>query len=378
MRRWAIAALVAVLAAAAAGVAVHRAPDRTATARFTSATGVYPGSAVRVLGVRIGTVTKVTPEGPDVRVELTYERRYRLPADAIAAIVSPALAGDRFVQLAPAYQAGAALPDRAAIPLERTATPAEADDIYRGLASLTAALGPGGANRTGSLSRLVKTGAANLGGQGAELNKAITGLAAVAGTAADGKDDLASTIRNLQRFAAVLAASDSRIREFNASLATVSAQLDGEKAALAASIRALSLALAQLAAFVRENKETLVTDVRGLTQLSGILARQKQALGTFLDLAPAGLANLRDAYDPATRSLAIRDRGLSTADPAVVVCAALANLRTVPGECTALAGQLAHAGTLPGALKPLVGRVAGIPPAAGADRSLGGILKAVP
>ncbi|MCW2506212.1 MAG: mammalian cell entry protein, partial [Actinomycetia bacterium] len=100
MRRWIIAAVVVVLVACAAGVAVHRAPDRTVTARFTSATGVYPGSAVRVLGVRIGTVTAVTPDGPDVRVELTYDRRYRLPADAIAAIVSPALAGDRFVQLA--------------------------------------------------------------------------------------------------------------------------------------------------------------------------------------------------------------------------------------------------------------------------------------
>jgi phospholipid/cholesterol/gamma-HCH transport system substrate-binding protein len=328
-------------------------PGTTVTARFSSAVGVYPGSGVRVLGVRIGTVTRVVPDGATVRLELTYEKRYRVPAGAVAVIVAPSVTGDRYVQLAPAYTGGPALRSGDGIPASRTATPAETDDVYRGLAGLTKALGPDGANSTGSLSRLIETAKLNLDGQGAQLNQSIKDLATVSQTFADGSGDLAATIGNLQRFAAVLAASDARIREFTGSLATVSAELDGEKAALAASIRSLSLALAQVAAFVRQNRKTLATNVHGLTELSAVLARQKQAFATFLDLAPGALAGLRAAYNPLTGALDVRDQALGGQDPAAAVCAAVAAKRP-PAGCAAGAS---------------------IPATAAPDRTLGGILK---
>ena len=38
-------------------------PSRTVTAHFTRATGLYKGSSVRVLGVIVGKVTSIKPEG---------------------------------------------------------------------------------------------------------------------------------------------------------------------------------------------------------------------------------------------------------------------------------------------------------------------------
>src|SRR5690348_10978138 len=64
-------------------------PRRRLTAHFTAAVGVFPGSDLRVLGVRIGEVTAVVPEGRSVRVELSYDSRYDIPADAQAVIVPP-------------------------------------------------------------------------------------------------------------------------------------------------------------------------------------------------------------------------------------------------------------------------------------------------
>ncbi len=76
---------------------------RTVTAHFPRAVSVYKGTDVRVLGVNVGRVTAVTPEGNSVRVEMEYDAKYQLPSDAKAVIVTPTLVADRFVQLTPAY-----------------------------------------------------------------------------------------------------------------------------------------------------------------------------------------------------------------------------------------------------------------------------------
>ena len=59
--------------------------SRTVTAHFDRAVGVYPGTHLRVMGVRVGEVTSVVPEGNSVRVEMTYDSEYKIPADAEAA-----------------------------------------------------------------------------------------------------------------------------------------------------------------------------------------------------------------------------------------------------------------------------------------------------
>jgi ABC-type transporter Mla subunit MlaD len=55
-----------VVAAALFGiVAVLRAPSpMTITARFATAPGLYPGNSVDVLGMPVGSVTRVTPAPP--------------------------------------------------------------------------------------------------------------------------------------------------------------------------------------------------------------------------------------------------------------------------------------------------------------------------
>ena len=61
------------------------------TAYFERATGVYPGTEVRILGVKVGKVTKVTPEGNVVEVKMAYDAKYKVPAGAQAVIIVPSL-----------------------------------------------------------------------------------------------------------------------------------------------------------------------------------------------------------------------------------------------------------------------------------------------
>ncbi|GDY82758.1 hypothetical protein SAVCW2_19570 [Streptomyces avermitilis] len=118
------------------------------TAYFPRTVGIYPGSDVRVLGVRIGEVEKITPEGDRVRVELKYDEGRRVPADSKAAIINSSVVSDRYVQLLPVYRKGPVLRNGAVIPESRTAVPVELDRVFGSLHTTADALGPRAPTRT--------------------------------------------------------------------------------------------------------------------------------------------------------------------------------------------------------------------------------------
>ena len=108
---------------------------------------------------------------------MEYDGEIKLPADAKAVMISPSVVGDRFIQLGPAYTGGPALPANARLGIDRTAVPVELDDIFKSIDNLALALGPEGANKDGSLSRLVKTTAGQLDGQGEQLAETLQNFA---------------------------------------------------------------------------------------------------------------------------------------------------------------------------------------------------------
>ncbi|MFE9689488.1 MCE family protein [Micromonospora sp. NPDC005806] len=353
IHRWRrpLAAATVLLTAVAVGTVVwrHEAPQRRVVAYFTRAVGVYPGSDVRVLGVRVGEVEKVTPQGTTVRVEMRYDPTLRVPADAQALIVPPSVVSDRYVQLTPTFTGGAALSDGAEIPVGRTAAPMEIDDIYQALDEFNRTLGPQGANADGTLSDLVATGRANLEGNGQNLHDTLDGLSRALGTLSTGRGDLFGTVTNLQRFTTTLARSDEQVRRFNQQLADVAEQLAGEKEELAAALRNLATALAEVTTFVRQNRTALTSNVTALADITRVLVRQQQAVIQILDVAPLALGNLNLAYNPRSGTLDTRDNALGPYDPATFVCSLIvAQLPAaeVPAKCTALA-QTLHSRGLP-------------------------------
>jgi phospholipid/cholesterol/gamma-HCH transport system substrate-binding protein len=178
--RTVIAGLVglAVLAGGIVGIrALVSSPQRTAVAYFPLAIHVYPGSDVDVLGVKVGSVQSVTPEGTRVRVVLSYAADQKIPADVSAVVLTPTLVADRVVQLAPVYSGGPVLADGATISLRHNQIPVELDQIDASLVHLTNALGPRGANAHGALSRVLEVGERNLHGQGAHAHTTFTRLA---------------------------------------------------------------------------------------------------------------------------------------------------------------------------------------------------------
>jgi phospholipid/cholesterol/gamma-HCH transport system substrate-binding protein len=293
------------------------------TAYFPRTVGIYPGSDVRVLGVRIGEVKGITPQGDRVRVVLEYDAGRKVPADAKAAIINSSVVSDRYVQLLPVYRGGPAMRDGAVIPEQRTAVPVELDRVFDSLHTTAEALGPKGANKDGSLSRLLGVSADNLHGQGENLNQTVEDLSQAVTTLSDGRTDLFGTVRNLQVFTAALAADDTSVRSFNTSLADVAGQLAGEREDLAAALRNLAAALGDVSHFVKENKKSLTSNVKGLSKVTKVLVTQRAALEELLRVAPTGLSNLNNAYNPSAGTLDTRNNARQAQEPASLLCSVL-------------------------------------------------------
>lgn len=343
-----VIAAVAVLAVIVALVlvALPGQDKKYLTASFPRTVSLYVGSDVRILGVPVGKVESVEPSGTDVTVKMWYDAKYDVPKDAKAVIISPAIVGDRFVQLTPVYKSGATLANNAVLTTKSTSTPLELDEIYDSIDQLTVALGPGGANKKGSLTRLLDSTAANFQGQGAQFHQTIENLGKFTGTLDDNKEELFGTAREIERFVSALAKNDTTVRRFNDSLAGASDLLKDERADLRAALHNLGIAMQAVEGFVRENRGTLSHNIKGLNQVSKVLVKQRAALDQILRLAPTALANLFHTYNPSTGTLDTRTNinanlGLLTSDPAKFLCSVINQAKSPKaGDACKALGQL--------------------------------------
>jgi phospholipid/cholesterol/gamma-HCH transport system substrate-binding protein len=303
---------------------------KSVSADFPEAVGIYPGTPVDILGVNVGSVTSTTPMGGFVRIAMNYDAGYKVPKKAFAVEVANSLVSDRYIQLGPVYRGGPALADGAKIPMSRTGSPAELDEIYGALDKLSVALGPNGANKggkqSGPLSTLLKVSAANLGGNGTALGESITKLAAAARTLADGRQNLFGTVHNLANFNQALVSSDQQIRLFNSQLAQVTGDLASERGDLGLALHDLANALDAVKQFIHQNAAKFHTSIRGLESVTNILIREKSSLTETLAVAPIALSNVVHSYQPNIGVLATRGNMASLTDlKPTTVCAVLYN-----------------------------------------------------
>ncbi len=368
--------LVAAIVAALLVVFWPGSDKKYVTAKFPRTVSLYEGSEVKILGVAVGKVETVEPTGTNVTVKFYYEGDQKVPADAKAAVISPSIVGDRFIQLTPAYSGGEQLENNATLGEDRTATPLELDEIFGSINELTKALGPEGANKpvengVGPLTRLLDSTARNFGGQGAEFNTTLKNLGALTKTLADNKDELFGTLAQVEEFTKTLADNDDTVRRFNDSLASGADLLAGERQELAAVLKNLSIAMVQVRGFVKENRGSLTRNIAGLNRVSKVLVKRRDVLDQTLRYAPAALNNLYLAGNQKQGTLDTRDNAgqLASAlqeNPAAALCS--------------LVGSAADCGTFGDALAPRPGALTGntevkprVPEPV--DRSLGGIVE---
>lgn len=296
-------AVVCLIAAAASGCSLLPGTLGTAadqafgdqlriSADFENVAGLYAGNEVDVLGVPVGTVESVQAKGSYVQVVMQVDKGVQLPADAMAALVNPQLITNRHIELAPAYDgSGPTLADGDHIPLPRTRTPVELDQIMKTFDEIGASLK--GDSETGPMASRVLFPL--LDGNGDKLRQTLDALSGAFETTFANKDQISNTIIKLNDITQVIASNDQTVRDFSGRI-TELVQLMGQQApGLKAVLTQLNDFVANTATVVGKNKDQLAGALSRFVSISTQMRANARNLTEIVDVGPLMFQNLANA-----------------------------------------------------------------------------------
>ena len=321
----ALALILAMLAAFGGYHLYKKATTTTVTAYFTDALAVYPGDRVQIMGVKVGQIDSVEPAGDKMKVVLSYDSKYKVPANATASVLNPTVVASRVLQLSPAWTEGPVLADNAVIPLERTQVPVEWDDIRHQLDKLVTELGPTPTQPKGPLGDLVESLSDNLSGKGKQINTTFRSLSDAIGALNDGRGDLFAVTKSLALFVNALHQNDKQFVSLNNNLATLTTSLSNGDQELAHALRDLDGLLKTTRKFVDDNGEVLGTDIKNLADVTNALMQPEPRNGieTALHVYPNLQANVNNIYHPARGAIAAIPTIANWANPMEFICSAI-------------------------------------------------------
>lgn len=270
---------------------------------FDNSNGIYVGDDVVILGVPVGKIEKIEPQPDRVKISFWYDDKYKVPADAKAVILSPALVTVRAIQLTPAYDGGPAMANGAVIKRENTAVPVEFDDLRRQVEKLTETLQPTQPGGVSTLGSFINTAADNLRGQGTDIRDSVVKLSQAISALGDHSGDLFGTLKNLATLVSALRDSSGVLRQLNQNLASVTAQLANDPNEVANAVRDLNDVVDDVTSFVADNREALGTTSDKLASVSTAVVQSLDDLKQTLHIAPTAFQNFLNIYQPAQGTL---------------------------------------------------------------------------
>jgi phospholipid/cholesterol/gamma-HCH transport system substrate-binding protein len=330
------AIIISVLAVVAALVLVFfgfqlykKLTNNTVVAYFPVANALYNGDRVEIMGVKVGAIDKVEPAGDKMKVTFHYSNKYKVPADAQAAILNPTLVASRLIQLEPPYKGGPVLADNAVIPEERTQVPTEYDELRNSITNVISKLGPTKEQPKGPFGEVIESFADGLAGKGKQINTTFTDLSRALTALNQGRGDFFGVVRSLALFVNALHADDQKFVALNKNLAQFTTSLSGSDHDLANAIQQFDGLLTTVRPFLDKNREVLTHDINNLGDTTNTLVQPEALSGleTGLHVLPTALSNANLIYHPAHSAIVGQPAGtvgtMGFANPMEFICSAI-------------------------------------------------------
>ena len=307
-----LATAVTLLLLAGAGALLFRSGDGgtyQVTAYFEKAIGLFPNSDVNILGVPVGKVRSVEPEGSRVKVVMDVSDGYKVPADAFAQIVPISVIADRFVQLHPPYTDGPVMEDGAVLETDRTQIPAELDDVFKQLKKLLEAIEPGEEGEPGALGELIVQLDQALNEQGDELKGAVVNTAALTETLAGAEEDISDLLINLDNLFGTLAQRAGNIGSLNRNFAIVMSTLAESSVDLQGTLANLADMTGEVGRTVSVHRERLGDDLALASRILSTVLKNRSSVEETLTWLPVVGIGATNAYNPQSDNIDVRDNG---------------------------------------------------------------------
>ncbi|OWY80680.1 MCE family protein [Rhodococcus rhodochrous] len=268
--------------------------SHTVHADFEYVNGIYVGSTVAVLGVEVGTVTDIEPQGTSVRVTMTVPDEVTLPEDVSAYVMSPAIISERYVELGPAYDGGPTFADGGVIPKDRSHSPIDIDNMLDSLSTIIETMGPDNAD----LGAVLTSGADVWEGRGAAFHDAIADLAAATGVVGASTEDFALLVENLSTLLRALDERSVGLDSMVTDLSALAAVWEESDLDVTEPLQQLQVVFDEVDTFVAQHQESFGAISDNLKVIGDTLGENPQGLAEFMDLVPLMMENLTDTIGP--------------------------------------------------------------------------------
>ncbi len=281
----------------------------TVTAQFDSASGLYEGNEVAVLGMPVGKIAKITAKAGYVEVEFTVDRHVKVPATAQAVTVSTSILTDRQIELTPPYHGGPVLANHDTIGLPRTKTPVEFSSVLNVLDKVTKSL-EGDGHGGGPIADVLNGGTEVVNGNGEKIKAALGELSTALRLSSDGgattREQITTIVRNISTLFDAVAANDTKLREFASTVHQVSQIMADEDIGSGSTGRKLDQLIQRAGDLLDANRDNIKQAVRDGNATLKTVTDQRRDLAELLDLAPLVADNAYNMIDRANGSVRAR------------------------------------------------------------------------
>jgi phospholipid/cholesterol/gamma-HCH transport system substrate-binding protein len=306
-----VAAVVTVAAAVGLGWWYLGSDEDTisVTAQFDSASGLYEGNVVAVLGMPVGKITKITAKGGYVEVQFTVDRNVKVPADAQAVTVSTSILTDRQIELTPPYRGGPMLENHDTIGLTRTKTPVEFSRVLSVLDKVTKSL-EGDGHGGGPIADVLNSGTDVVDGNGGKIKAALGELSKALRLSSDGgaatREQITTIVKNISTLFDAAAANDGKLREFASTIHLVSQIMADEDIGSGNTGRKLDQLVQRAGDLLDANRDAIKRSVVNGNSTLKSVTDQRRDLAELLDVAPLLADNAYNMIDRANGSVRAR------------------------------------------------------------------------
>ena len=262
-------------------------PDSRYSAVFDDASSLEPGDSVRVAGVRVGTVNKVSLQ-PDNSVVVGFgaDRQIALTSGTKAAVRYLNLVGDRYLELIDSPGSAKIQPPGSVIPADRTEAALDLDLLLGGLKPVVQGLNPEAVNAlTSSLIQVLQ-------GQDGNLESLFAKTSSFSNALADNSQTVQELIDNLNVVLATISKDGDKFSGTVDRLEKLITGLAQDRNPIGEAITALDGGTASLTGLLTEARAPLAGTVDELARLTPLLDQDKETLDIALQKAPANFRKL--------------------------------------------------------------------------------------
>ena len=261
--------------------------EKTYNATFTDVSGLRDGNFVRIAGVEVGKIKKITvDDDATVTVRFTADDSVVLTQGSRAAVRYENLLGDRYMALEEGTGSVQLLRPGQTIPLERTQPALDLDALIGGFRPLLRSLNPDQVNAlTGQLISAFQ-------GQGTTISSFLAQTASVTNTLADRDQLIGQVVSNLNT---LLGSLGDQTKQFDKAVASLSELVKGladRRGDITTGVAYLNAAAGSVADLLTQARPPLQNTVNQADRAAGLVVADHDYLDNLLNHLPEKYAIL--------------------------------------------------------------------------------------